>query len=89
MTTAPHPARFDCPAVDAALETAPCPLVCLTTGSAWSVAPGVREIRCVRGQVWITQPNDSHDYVLNVGDTFVVRGKGVVVQALGDATVRI
>ncbi|HEV7302118.1 MAG TPA: DUF2917 domain-containing protein [Tepidisphaeraceae bacterium] len=90
MTKAPHQPRFDCPAAcDVPQEAVPCSFVCLSTGSAWTVTRGVRQIRCVRGTVWITQANDARDHVLIEGQTFDVRHATVAVQALVDSMIRI
>jgi hypothetical protein len=49
-----------------------------------------RLIICHRGEVWITQDSDLHDYVLKAGDMFLVTLPGtVVVQALKEAEVEI
>jgi len=45
-------------------------------------------IAVVEGQVWLTQPNDLRDHVLQPGESFAFDGHGrVVIQALGDASV--
>lgn len=36
-------------------------------------------IRCVRGQLWVTQEGDSHDYFLPRGVSFVAAGAGRIV----------
>jgi hypothetical protein len=53
------------------------------------VTKDVRQIRCVRGQVWVTRENDSSDHVLIEGETFDVHGTKAVVQALVDSMIRI
>ena len=45
-------------------------------------------IAVVEGQVWLTQPNDLRDHVLQPGESFAFDGTGrVVIQALCDASV--
>jgi hypothetical protein len=49
-----------------------------------------RLIICHRGEVWITQAWDLHDYVLKEGDMFLVTLPGaVLIQALKEAEVEI
>jgi hypothetical protein len=40
-------------------------------------------LRCLSGQVWITQPGDAMDHLLAAGNDFIITRPGrVVVQAL-------
>ena len=70
-------------------EEPPCSLVRLSTGSAWTLPRNVRDVKCISGQIWLTKANDSRDFVLIPGQSMTVDGKGVVVQAISDAVMRI
>jgi hypothetical protein len=70
-------------------EETPCSLVRLAMGSAWTPPRHVREIKCISGRIWLTKFNDSRDYVLVPGQSMANDGKGVVVQAIEDAVMRV
>ena len=56
----------------------------------WSseAVPGL-QIICKQGAVWLTQPNDPHDYILSPAQHFLALGQSkVVVQALTAATIK-
>ena len=64
----------------------------LRDGGLWSAArPRTPlRIRCTAGTVWITQSGRPGDTLLHAGDTLMADGHGkLVIQALGDATVRV
>lgn len=43
-------------------------------------------VRCSQGTLWLTQPGDNRDYILNPDDGFTVSHKGcVAITALEDA----
>jgi hypothetical protein len=47
---------------------------------------GDMEIEALGGTLWLTLPNDPHDYVLRSGDRVSVQPKGtVLLQALSEA----
>lgn len=49
-----------------------------------------RAILCLDGAVWITQPGDARDHVLEAGEMFLISQAGaVIVQGLVDARLRI
>jgi hypothetical protein len=64
----------------------------LRDGELWSAdgLTGALQVRCVSGNVWLTQEGRAEDIVIGPGGMCVVPGYGkVVVQALDDAVVRI
>ena len=47
-------------------------------------------VRCINGKVWITQANDSGDYIVGAGERFKIKGKGkVAIQGSVDSLVRL
>ena len=62
----------------------------LAAGRAYRIRAGGR-VRCVVGNVWVTQEGDVRDIVLSGGEEFTPAARGkVIVQALGDhAVVRL
>lgn len=47
-------------------------------------------IRCTQGSLWVTQPGDYRDHILNAGDTFTVGQKGMIaIAALQDASLEM
>ena len=47
---------------------------------------GDMEIEALGGTLWVTLPNDPHDYVLRSGERVTVRSKGaVLLEALSEA----
>jgi hypothetical protein len=82
------------PAPDRAVAEAPQRLpgeFNLPARALWSIdpKPGM-VIRCVSGNLWITQTGDARDTVLHAGEMFTPAIKGrVVVQALTDARISI
>src|SRR4051812_17106886 len=64
--------------------------VCLAANRAYPLDPAVC-VRCVRGNIWVTQEGDARDIVLAPGEQFVPARRGkVVIQALShDAAVRL
>lgn len=47
-------------------------------------------IVCEKGILWLTQPNDRHDYILFPGERFdKVKNRSVLVEAVRDAVVRV
>lgn len=49
---------------------------------------GIR-LTCLSGTVWITQPGDPYDHMLQANETFTVNRPGLVLaQALPDALIR-
>ena len=90
MTTAQtNPRSSTSNRVDRFQEQPPCSLVRLTTGSAWTLPRHVRDVKCISGKIWLTKANDSRDFVLIPGQSMVIEGKGIVVQAISDAVMRI
>jgi hypothetical protein len=64
----------------------------LRDGELWALDPTGRplHVRCLAGNIWITQQGRADDIVLTAGGLCVVPGDGkLVVQALDDAVVRI
>lgn len=63
----------------------------LAASEVWSGTTMPRaQIVCERGIVWLTQPNDLHDYILHPSQRFLTTGRGeVVVQALTAATITV
>jgi hypothetical protein len=63
----------------------------LPRNALWSFNPHTGlVVRCLVGELWITQSGDARDVVLQAGETFEPAPKGqVVVQALTDARVFI
>lgn len=63
----------------------------LPQGALWSTSPRADlRIRCVRGELWITQAGSADDIVLLTGQTFAPAPKGrVVIQALSEARVAL
>ena len=62
----------------------------LAAGQGWSVLGNRRQqvLYCLQGSVWVTQECDLQDYVLEVGDAFIISLPGrVVVHALQAARV--
>jgi hypothetical protein len=43
-------------------------------------------LRIMRGSVWITQENDTHDIVLRAGDTWVVEKDGLTILEAQEST---
>ena len=90
MTTAPTNRRSpDTNRAGQFCEETPCSLVRLSKGSAYRLPRHVREVRCVSGTIWMTRVDDSRDTVLIPGQALAVHGRGVVVQAIHDAVMRI
>ncbi len=57
-----------------------------------NVRPGPQglEIHCPAGRLWLTQTGDGTDHVVQAGGTFRTASAGlVVVQALGESTLRV
>jgi len=55
-----------------------------------STRPGTMLIRCLAGQVWITQTGSARDVVLDAGQSFATAGFGkVVVQAMTNANISV
>lgn len=51
---------------------------------------GDMEIQALGGTLWVTLPNDPHDYVMKNGDHLSVRSKGtVLLEALSEASFTI
>ena len=51
---------------------------------------GDMEIQALNGTLWVTLPNDPHDYVLKRGDRLSVRSKGtILLEALSEAVFTI
>jgi hypothetical protein len=58
----------------------------------WSSSsrPGPLLIRCVAGQVWVTQAGSARDVVLEAEQSFATAGVGkVVVQAITNANIHV
>lgn len=48
------------------------------------------EVRCLRGDLWITQDGDQRDIVLRAGESFTLDRRGpAMVWALSDASVEL
>ncbi|MGB7158291.1 MAG: DUF2917 domain-containing protein [Tepidisphaeraceae bacterium] len=66
--------------------------IALRDGALWSLdrSVGAVQVRCISGNVWLTQAGRAEDIVIGPGGTCVLPGTGkIVVQALEDAIVRI
>jgi hypothetical protein len=66
--------------------------VSLHAGEVWSSSdrPGKMRIRCLEGEVWITQTFDARDTVVHAGETFRASRLGkIVAQALVDSRVEV
>src|SRR5689334_6817424 len=64
--------------------------IAISASRLWSSStrPGTLLIRCLAGQVWITQAGSARDVVLEAGRSFATAGIGkVVVQAMTNANI--
>ena len=62
--------------------------IALEAGQIWSAQlPQGARVNCARGVVWLTQSDDTTDYVLSAGQSFVAHQESshVVVQAINAA----
>jgi hypothetical protein len=51
---------------------------------------GDMEIQALNGTLWVTLPNDPHDYILNAGERLSVRTRGaILLEALSEASFTI
>jgi hypothetical protein len=73
--------------------TSTTPLVhCLPAGEILRLEGNHRQerIQVLRGTVWLTQPGDAKDHILQGGETFQIQRPGLVLaQGLSSATLRI
>ena len=66
--------------------------ILLHAGEIWSSPdrPGQMRIRCLEGEVWITQTFDARDTIVHAGETFQSHASGkIVAQALSDSRVEV
>ncbi len=60
--------------------------ICLKSGESTRIADGVGfEVKCLHGNLWITQHGDLEDRIIGRGESFVLARPGLsLVTALGD-----
>jgi hypothetical protein len=63
----------------------------LKAGESTRIADGVGfEVKCLRGNLWITQHGDLEDRIIGRGESFVLARPGLsLVTALGDAALLV